>query len=210
MKVLIVSGIWPPDVGGPATHAPEVAEHLQARGHDVAVVTNADSEPVPRSYPVHWVPRRIPIGLRHARAADLVRRAARSADVVYSTGMTGRSAVGAATARKPLVLKLTSDPTYERAIRFGLYRGGLDSFQHFRGPRAGALRLARDLELRAATRILIPSASLRDLALGWGLKREKVEVLPNPIATPEDLPPREELRRAHGLEGPRLAFAGRL
>ena len=26
MKVLIVSGIWPPDVGGPASHAPDVAD----------------------------------------------------------------------------------------------------------------------------------------------------------------------------------------
>ena len=26
MNVLVVSGIWPPDVGGPASHAPEVAE----------------------------------------------------------------------------------------------------------------------------------------------------------------------------------------
>ena len=29
MRILIVSGIWPPDVGGPASHAPEVAEFLQ-------------------------------------------------------------------------------------------------------------------------------------------------------------------------------------
>ena len=35
VKVLVVSGIWPPDVGGPASHAPEVAEWLaraRARG----------------------------------------------------------------------------------------------------------------------------------------------------------------------------------
>jgi len=38
VKVLIVSGIWPPDVGGPASHAPEVARFLVARGHDVDVV----------------------------------------------------------------------------------------------------------------------------------------------------------------------------
>ena len=31
MRVLVVSGIWPPDVGGPASHAPEVAAFLLAR-----------------------------------------------------------------------------------------------------------------------------------------------------------------------------------
>ena len=35
MKVLIVSGIWPPDVGGPASHAPEVAEFLRVPGFDM-------------------------------------------------------------------------------------------------------------------------------------------------------------------------------
>jgi glycosyltransferase involved in cell wall biosynthesis len=37
MRVLIVTGIWPPDVGGPASHAPELAEFLRARGHEVEV-----------------------------------------------------------------------------------------------------------------------------------------------------------------------------
>ena len=41
MRVLIVSGIWPPDVGGPASHAPEVAEFLLGRGHSVEVVTTS-------------------------------------------------------------------------------------------------------------------------------------------------------------------------
>ena len=34
MKVLIVSGIWPPDVGGPASHAPDVAQFLAEHGHE--------------------------------------------------------------------------------------------------------------------------------------------------------------------------------
>ena len=29
LKILVVSGIWPPDVGGPASHAPEVAAFLR-------------------------------------------------------------------------------------------------------------------------------------------------------------------------------------
>ena len=49
MRVLIVSGIWPPDVGGPASHAPEVAAFLRERGHEVEVVTTADTPPAPRS-----------------------------------------------------------------------------------------------------------------------------------------------------------------
>jgi glycosyltransferase involved in cell wall biosynthesis len=209
VKIVVVSGIWPPDVGGPATHAPEVSEYLLGRGHEVEVVTTADRAPAPTPYPVHWVSRRIPMGIRHVVAAGTVHRVGREADVVYSTGMVGRSALGSAVARVPLVLKLTSDPTYERAVRYHVYTDDLDSYQRARDPRIAALRLMRDLELRAATRIVIPSASLAAMAVEWGVPAEKVEVLPNPVVTPE-LAPREQLRARHGLEGRTLVFAGRL
>jgi hypothetical protein len=52
MKVLIVSGIWPPDIGGPASHAPEVARFLMDRGHGVRVVVTADRAPLPEPYRV--------------------------------------------------------------------------------------------------------------------------------------------------------------
>jgi glycosyltransferase involved in cell wall biosynthesis len=210
LKVLIVSGIWPPDVGGPASHAPEVAAELIARGHEVEVVTNAAVAPAPAPFRVHWVPRRLPRGVRHLRAALLIARRAREADVVYSTGMVGRSALGTMLARRPIVQKLTSDPTYERSIRYGLYGGALDTFQGARGLRLRALRAARNFALRRATRIVIPSESLRNLALRWGIAPGRIEVLPNPVEAPSELGARDELRRRHGLEGPTLVFAGRL
>ena len=58
MKVVVVSGIWPPDAGGPASHAPALAEFLVGRGHDVEVVTTADAQPAARAYPVSWASRR--------------------------------------------------------------------------------------------------------------------------------------------------------
>jgi glycosyltransferase involved in cell wall biosynthesis len=210
MKVLIVSGIWPPDVGGPASHAPEVAAELTARGHEVEVVTNAAATPAPERYRVHWVPRRLPRGVRHVRAALLIAQRARRADVVYSTGMVGRSALGTMLARKPIVQKLTSDPTYERSIRYGMYGGSLDTFQDARGLRLQALRAARNFALRRATRILIPSESLRELAVRWGIPSERITVLPNPVEAPESLDDRAVLRRRHGIDGPTIVFAGRL
>ena len=47
-----MSGIWPPDVGGPASHAPELAAFLRGRGHEVEVAITADAEPAPEAYPV--------------------------------------------------------------------------------------------------------------------------------------------------------------
>ena len=209
MNVLVVSGMWPPDVGGPASHAPEVCEYLLRRGHGVAAVTMADCAPAPERYAVHWASRRTPLVWRHVIAARLVARLARKADIVYSTGMIGRSSLGAALARRPIVLKLTSDPVFERSLRWRLFGADLGAFQDARGLRIGVLRRIRDLALARARRVIIPSEALRELALGWGLPTEKVVVIPNPVSPPE-LGEREELRRRHGLEGRTLVFAGRM
>jgi glycosyltransferase involved in cell wall biosynthesis len=209
VRVVVVSGIWPPDPGGPASHAPALAEFLVARGHAVEVVTTAGAEPARRSYPVLWASRRS--GLRHVRAALLVRQAARRADVVYATSMIRRSAIGSRLARRPLVVKLVSDEVFERAARQSRYAGTLDEFQREGGGiRTRFLRATRNRALRSARHVFCPSAYLRDVALRWGLEPEQVSVLPNPAPEVPEMPPVEVLRAELGLRGNVLVFAGRL
>jgi glycosyltransferase involved in cell wall biosynthesis len=211
VRILIVSGIWPPDVGGPASHAPDVAAFLAGRGHEVEVVTTADAPPEPRPYPVRAVPRRHAPGIRHYRGAALVHHRARENDVVYTTGMFGRSALGSKLARKPYVVKLTADPAFERSRRRGLVEGDVEDFQAGGGgPAARVFRLARDQELRRASHVFCPSLYLCELAISWGVDPSRVSVLPNPAPALPELPPREELKRSLGLNGATLAFAGRL
>ena len=212
MKVLVVSGIWPPDVGGPASHAPEVARFLTDRGHEVEVVITAERQPAPERFPVHFVSRSYPPGVRHLLGVKLIRERARRADVVYTTGTFGRSAAGATLAGKPFVVKLTADPAYERARRRGVTEVSIADFQQGGGGlQIALLRLARDQELRRAAHVTCPSAYLRELAIGWGLAPGDVSVLPNPTPTVPELPSQAELRGRLGVgDGPLLAFAGRL
>ncbi len=203
-----MSGIWPPDPGGPASHAPALADFLAGRGHAVEVVTTADAEPAARPYPVRWATRSS--SLRHVRAALLVREAARRADVVYATSMIRRAAIGSTFARRPLVVKLVSDEAFERATRSGRYEGTLDQFQFTGGLRTRFLRFTRTRALRRARHVFCPSAYLRRVALGWGLGHARVSVLPNPAPDVPELPSRDALRAELGFEGHTLVFASRL
>jgi len=211
VKVVIVSGIWPPDVGGPASHAPALAAALLEAGHAVEVVTTADAAPEARPYPVRWVSRARPSPLRHLAVVRGVARAARRADRVYATSMVRRASLGAALARRPLLVKLVSDEAFERAVRSGRFEGTLEDFQRLRGGlRTRFLRATRNAALRRAARVVVPSAYLRDLALGWGVSPERLEVVPNPAPSLPALPDRDEARGQLGLNGFTLAAAGRL
>jgi glycosyltransferase involved in cell wall biosynthesis len=211
VKVLIVTGIWPPDVGGPASHAPEFAGWLRSQGIAAEVVTTADRAPAPQPYAVHWVTRTLPPGLRHAEVVRIVAQQARHADVIYEISMLGRSTLGSTLSRTAFVAKLPSDPAYERARRRGLFAGDMDAFQRERGGVGiRALRLARDTELRRASHVVCPSAYLRELAIGWGVAPDRVTVVPNPAPPVPAMAPRDELRARLGFDGPTLVFAGRL
>ncbi len=206
-----MTGIWPPDVGGPAVHAPALAAFLTERGHEVHVVTTADQPPEARSYTIHWVTRVLPPGLRHLAVASMVARVARRTDVVYATSMVRRAGIGASVARRPLVVKVVSDEAYERTRRARRFEGTLDEFQTFPGGRRiRALRASRTAALRRARRVISPSAYLRELAIGWGLDQDRVVVVPNPAPPVPPLPSREALRIELDVDGPLLAFAGRL
>ena len=211
MKVVVVSGIWPPDVGGPASHAPALAAALRERGDAVEVVTTADAEPAVEAYRVVWIRRGLSAPARHLGVARAVARAARRADVVYATTMVRRAALGSLLARRRLVVKLVADEAYERERRSGRFAGTLADFQAASGGlRVRFLRVTRTAALRRARRIVVPSAYLRGIALGWGLEPERVVVIPNPAPQLGELPSREEARAALEIAGPTLGTAGRL
>src|SRR4051812_25066441 len=205
MRIEIVSGIWPPDVGGPATHAPELADWLRARGHAVEAFVTADAPPAVEAYPVRWVSRRLPVGVRHAEVVRRLSGRARRADVVYGTSMLGRSAAAALVAGSPLVLKVTSDPAFERARRRGAVGGAVVDFQHGHGSALiRALRVSRDATVRRAAHVVCPSTYMAELVVSWGVPQDRVTVLPNPAPRPD------EAAAVELGDRPAVVFAGRL
>ncbi len=152
MRVVLLTGIWPPDVGGPATHGPDFVRFLVERGHEAHVVTMADGEVTERPCPVQTVSRRLPFPVRYSLVATRGAHAARRADVVYATATYAAAAAASELARKPLVAKLVSDPAYERAVRYGRFAGSLEEFQEAGGATVSALRRARTRALRSAQR----------------------------------------------------------
>ena len=211
VRVVVVSGIWPPDVGGPGEpRARARAGAPSSAGHEVEVVTTADAEPadaaVPRRVGVRGLPAPgAPPRGRAGRRAAAPRRGPRVRDDDDPACCARR-----ALARRPLVVKLVADEVFERERRSGRFTGSLEEFQRCRGGvRVRALRATRNAALRRARRVVVPSAYLRDIALGWGLDPARVVGRPEPGAAARRRCRRAtEARAALGLAGPALATAG--
>ena len=180
MHILLLPGIWPPDVGGPATHGPDFARYLVDAGHTVRVVTMADGPPTELPCPVETVSRRYPFPVRYSLLAAKGAERGRKADVIYASATYAAAAAASVAARRPLVAKLVSDPAYERAYRYGLFRGTLEQFQLEPGARLDALRRGRTAALRRARTIVVPSEYLARIARGFGVEPGRVLVVPNP------------------------------
>jgi glycosyltransferase involved in cell wall biosynthesis len=202
MNILLLPGIWPPDVGGPATHGPDFARFLVERGHGVEVVTMGDAPPTERPCLVEVVPRRLPFPLRYSRLAVRAAARARDADVIYASATYAAAAAASAASRRPLVAKLVSDPAYERAYRYGLFRGTLEDFQRAPGAGVAALRRARSAALARARTIVVPSEYLAEVARGFVPDPGRVLVVPNPAP---------DVTAATGAAEPNtFVYAGRL
>lgn len=208
-RVLVVSGIWPPDVGGPASHGPAIGRYLSASGHEVRAVVSGE-QPDPAPFPVRVLRRDKPLPERMVRGFTGLVDATRWPDAIYATGMYHRTAIASALTRTPLVIKLTSDPAYDRSRNRNWFSGTLEDFQATPGDRrVRALKAARDRALRQADAVLIPSRYLAQMARDWNLDADRVHVVPNPADLPAPSAPREALRARLGLNGPTAVYIGR-
>src|SRR3989344_2068717 len=110
-KILITTGIYPPDIGGPATYAKLIADHLHAR-----VLT------------YDYFLRKVPFPFRQIIFFLKTWRASRDIDLIYALSPLGTGGVAALTG-KPLVVRVAGDRAWEDAVNAGRTHLLLDDFQ---------------------------------------------------------------------------------
>jgi glycosyltransferase involved in cell wall biosynthesis len=185
MNVLIVTGIFPPDRGGPASYVPRVAVALAGRGHSVEVVCLSDRVDQDDSgYPfrLHRIRRGLFWPWRIVLTTFTIWRTVLRNGLIYVNGLGAESALAALLAARPAVHKVVGDYAWERATSRGWFRGTLDDYQTSTDP--GRLRLlnwVRTFPLRLAKYVIVPSGYLREIVSGWGISKKKIRVIYNAV-----------------------------
>lgn len=216
-KIVIATGIFPPDIGGPASYIRAIGGPLSEHA-DVHVVafssvrTHEGDEGLP--YAVRRVWTRIPWGIRHVVFFLRCWAAARKADRVYvlnatTAGYTG--SVAAWLAGKPTVVRIVGDYAWEMAVLKGRTYLMIDDFQESkkRGKTKRLDAMQKWVCGRAET-IIVPSEYLSDLVMGWGIDEKKIVVVYNGSGFEPSGLGKEDARKEIGIAGNIILTSGRL
>lgn len=201
MHVVIATGLYPPEIGGPATFTVLLEEGLHTNNIPFTTI------------PFSSV-RRFPKGARHLVYFWKVLVATRSDSIVLALDpvSVGLPALIAAQLRGALFyLRAGGDYAWEQAVSRWGFKGLPEEFPgNISLPIAGRfLMWTEKYVARRAERVLTQSGHLASIVARWGISREKIAIIPNAVELPP-LPSREEVRRKYGFNDvPIIVSAGR-
>ncbi len=185
MNILIVTGIFPPDHGGPASYVPYIANALIERSHDVAVITLSQELKCEKTYnfSLERIERKIFWPLRVIKTIFRIYVAAKKADVVYLNGLVLEGILACKfLSNKPVVVKVVGDLIWEKARNQGKTSLSLDQFQQSKLPiNLSLLRALQSFYMGFADYLIVPSNYLGNLVKFWGVKSDRILLVYNAV-----------------------------
>lgn len=216
-RILIATGIYPPEIGGPASYGKALAERL-AESHSVVLVTYSPVWSWPgdktAKYKVVRVWSKNPKILKHLIYFFKTFVAVWKTDIVLALNAVSAGMPALISARllgKRFFVKIVGDYAWEIAAGSGETALLINDFQ--KSKKHGRIkRLSRwqAWVCRKADKIIVPSEYLGALAEGWRVPKEKIVVIYNGTNFKPIVASREEARVKIGIPGSILLSVGRL
>jgi len=200
-KIVIATPLYPPDIGGPATYSKLLADELPKSGIKAEIASFGSV-------------RRLPKIIRHAVYFLKILNLGRRADVIFAQDPVSvgfPAAIAAKILRKKFLLKVVGDYAWEQGTqRFGV-KALLDEFLNKKyGFGVELLRKIQKFTANQATFIIVPSFYLKKIVMAWGIKEDKIRVIPNAFEEQNFELSREEARKELNLSGVIAVSVGRL
>ena len=217
-KILIATGIFPPDIGGPAVMLEALARGLVNSGFKVQIMTYSEKDPKQAynnspEFDIRRIRKGLPFGL--SRLAYFIRLILLSnrADVIY---ITDTYSVGyfahiiKKMFKKKYILRFTGDSAWEKAGARGWTTDNLEDFQDKKyGTQVEKLKSQRKKILLNADALIVDSEFNKKIALKIGVNENKIYVIPNISHLPENIE-EKKVQKIKDKYGRIILFSGRL
>ena len=216
-RLLIATGIFEPDIGGPASYARFLADKLPV-DLDVKVISYSSIRKYPKdkdfSFKVERVWKGIPWFIRHLAYFLKVFFAAKNSDIIYSLSIINGSIpswLSAKLFKKKFYIRVAGDYAWQVAAEKGKTNLLIDDFQKADKPFwSGILYKLQASMAKKADLVIVPSDYLKQLVEGWGIKPDKIKVIFNSVDFEPLSISKEDARTKLGIHGNIILSVGRL
>jgi glycosyltransferase involved in cell wall biosynthesis len=215
--IIIATGIFAPDIGGPASYATTLATRL-AVSQPVTVVTYSSvwhsRDDINLPFKVVRIWSRWPKGIKHIIFLFKIAAQVRKSHLVLALNAVSAGFPARLAARfynKKFVVKIVGDSAWERAINRGKTSLMLNDFQ--KSKHKGWIRflhIAQFQICKGAHAVIVPSEYLAGIVKGWGILPEKIKVIYNGVDFKPSELSKEEARRKLALTGNIIFSWGRI
>ena len=173
MKILITTGIYPPDIGGPATYSKLLFDELPKRGIEVKVLSFGEVKKWPKI-------------IRHIAYFFKILSKTKGVDVIYAQDPVS---VGLPTMlankflRKKFFIRIAGDYAWEQGVQRFDIKDDLDTFsaKNDYGFRVKFFKKIQFYVAKQADKIIVPSHYFKTVILNWGIADKKITVIYNGI-----------------------------
>ncbi|MBX4190285.1 glycosyltransferase family 4 protein [Candidatus Parcubacteria bacterium] len=210
--ILIATGIFPPDIGGPASYAHTLATRLSDQ--PISVVTYSSILKSESPIRVIRIWNKLPKGLKHlVYFFNVFKEASNCRTILALNAVTAGvpAALVAQLRKKRFFVKIVGDYAWEIATHKGKTSLLINDFQ--KSPRSGMVGLLHRLQVwttKKADGVIVPSEYLSSVVQGWGVPASKVHVIYNGAKFNPVEMSKEEARKQLGISGNVILTVGRL
>ena len=183
MKALLVSGIYKPEIGGPATYVPALAHKLESSGVSVEVITlkNSDSKKIIEPWTVNYINRDQFLPIRFIKTFISLLGKSKATNTIFANGLFQETALVLTFVRRSSVAKIVGDPVWERASNKGETTETIVNFNEQKLKfKHRVQRIFLTWSLNRFDYISCPSLELKNFITKWGVKKP-IHFIPNGI-----------------------------
>ena len=179
MNILITVGIFPPDIGGPASFVPKIAKHLINMDNKVKIICLADEENLMLKHEldVLRIKRSTFLPIRWFKTISLIIKHGRKSDILFVNGLGVEAAIANLYLRKKIIRKIVGDPVWERFYNKKRTSETFDDFQNLKhNLNVRIQKLIRNWSISSSEVVITPSDHLKEFINRTNPKTEVLKI----------------------------------
>ena len=182
-------GIFPPDIGGPATFVPKIAKYFQDElNYEIEILTLSDNKNlnINDDFIVKRINRNLPIIYRWLKTIFTIYKLGKNKDLIFVNGLGTEATIANIFLKKKIIRKIVGDPVWERAYSKAKISESFDEFQVKNyGFSISLQKKVRSFSIKKSDIVVTPSQHLKNFILNLGFKN-KIEIINNGVFIPEE------------------------